>query len=286
MPLRGKAAEPYDKWTLYMLKFETHMRMKAQAPAISTLRDAQALTDDPKKLNWCKAIDLLIKRSKNFAYQPMPAKKDKPPAIDIVMPESRQTALQALLADELAVVTPKVNKALDGQTLEGIAMAIKALEGFDILESAAGSVEESEKMISELRSRGIALMGKALQRMQAAQDRINRSANELIRKEFNQQMADGSTQLVIKTMKRGLAYTDQKDLKEIIKTSEELIPNLKGLAKATGGQVREVEDLIFQADELRKKADRTLNDDSYGDAQIGSGLGTGTGRLPGNVPRR
>ncbi|QOV89422.1 hypothetical protein [Humisphaera borealis] len=267
LSLRGKAAEPYNKWELYMLKFETHMRMKASAPALATLRDASEITDDATKLAWCKSVDLLIKRSKTFLYQPSPMKKEKPPAIDIIDAESRKVALKALLADELAVVKPKVEKAMDGRSIVSIAEAVQALQGFDVLELAAGGGnEESKAMIAELRTRGIALMAKTVIQMQANQTQIDKNATELIRYVVSIPNFNGGFSQQVRYRKRGLEQRDINDLKQMIKTTEQIIPNAKGLAKATGGQVREVEDLITAAEDLLRKTERTLNAD-YSDTQ-------------------
>ncbi len=262
LSLRGKAAEPYNKWELYMLKFEMHMKVKAAAPALATLRDASEITDDATKLAWCKSVDLLIRRSKNFAYQPQPMKKEKPPAIDIIDAENRKLALKALLTDELTVVKPKVDKALDSRSIVAIAEAVTALQGFDVLELAAGGGnEESKAMIAELRTRGIALMAKTVIAMQTNQTQIDKNANELIRYVVNIPNFNGGVSQQVRYRKRGLETRDTNDLKDIIKTTEQIIPNARGLAKATGGQVREVEDLITAAEDLLRKAERTLNAD-------------------------
>jgi len=258
--LRGKAAEPYNKWELFMIKFETHMQLKAQAPAIATLRDALEITDDKEKLAWCKSVELLIRRSRNFQYQPSPAKKEKPPAIDIIDAESRKVALKELLADELAVVKPKVEKAMDGRSMVAIAEAVQALQGFDVLEMAAGGGnEESQQMIADLRSRGIALMAKTVQQMQGQQSQIDKSANELLRFTVSIPQLNGGFSEQVRYRKRGLENRDYNDLKQILKTTEQIIPNVKGLTRATGGQAREVEDLIVAAEDLYKKTERTLN---------------------------
>lgn len=260
--LRGKAAEPYNKWELYMLKFETHMKMRAPAPALSTLRDAQEITDDAKKLAWCRAVEQLLRRSKNFQYQPSPMKKEKPPAIDIVDAESRKLALKAMLGDELDVVKPRVEKAMDGRSLVMIAEAVKALQGIDELEVAAdGGTEESRQLVSELRSRGIALMAKTVLQMQTHQQQIDKTASELIRYLVAIPDGLGGVTQQVRYRKRGLENQDTKDLKEIIRTAEQIIPNARGLAQATGGQVREVEDLITAAEDLVRKTDRTLKAD-------------------------
>lgn len=259
MVLRGKAAEPYNRYDLLMLRFETHMRMKAQAPAAATLDDALEVTDDPKKVAYCKSVDLLLKRSKGFQYTPGAHRKAKGTPIDIVEPGPRKEALKALLADEMAVVTPKVEKALDGQSLGDIAGAVQLLQGLDVLEQAAETGEDAQRMVVDLRTRGAALMAKAVQRMQARHDEIFKHANEMVRYVVNTPAFGGGAQQQVRYRQRGLESRDYKELKEIVATCEKLIPNARGLAKATGGKVKEVEDLITASEDLRRKADRTLN---------------------------
>lgn len=258
--LKGKAADPYNRYELLMLKFETHMHLKAMQPALFTLAEAQDVTDDVKKVAYCKSVVLLIKRSKNFAYQPGALKKEKPPTIDIVERTSRQKALQAFLADEMAVIGPKVEKAMDGRSIAGIAEAVTALQGFDQLELAADGGEESKKMVSELRSRGLQLMAKTVLRLSTRTDEIAKNANELVRMRVTVPTINGLTEQ-IRYRKRGIEESDRRELIDTVKTADQIAPNARGLVQATGGKVKDVEDLITAVEELRRKADKALNTD-------------------------
>jgi len=232
--------------------------MKAQAPAVAALREAQNTTDDVKKINYCKAVDLLIKKSKNFQYQPGANKKEKPPAIDIIDAESRKTALRALLSDEMAIATPKVEKALNGQSLAEIASAVQSLQGFDVLENAADGGDETQKLISDLRTRGTALLAKTVLRQTARTDEIAKSANELIRIQVAVPSTTGQLTYDYRMRKRGLGTDDWRELRDIVKLADDLIPNIKGLAAATGAKPKDVEDLLNAAEDLKHKADKAL----------------------------
>jgi hypothetical protein len=256
--LRGKAAEPYNKYDLWMLKFETHMRLKQQQAAISDLNEAQKMTDDPKRINYCKSVALLIKQSKNFMYQPSPQKKEKPSPIEIIDPEKRKLALKAMLDDEMAVIVPKVEKALDGTSLSNIADALKTLQGVDVLESGADAGDDASKMVADLRARGNAIFAKTVIRLTARTDEISRTANELYRQEVTVPGVGGTFTTEYRMKKRGLDAAAWRELNDIMKTTDQLIPNIKGLAEATGGKMKDVEDLINAADDLRHKADKTL----------------------------
>lgn len=273
--LRGKAAEPYNRYDLLMLRFETNMRLKAVSPALTSLADAEEATDDPKKINYAKAVTLLIKRSKGLSYQPGPTKKEKPPAIDLVDPASRELALKAFYADEVALITPKVEKALDGPSLAGIADAVRSLQGFDVLESAAGGGDEASRMVNDLRVRGYTLMAKRVALLTTRVDEIYTRATALkqyvVRNPLNNGFGVGGVRGVgnqnlgqngldeVRVRKQGLTNQDYAELNAAKKSAEQVVPNAKGLANATGGKVKEVEDLIVAAEELRRKADKTLN---------------------------
>jgi hypothetical protein len=258
MILRGKAAEPYNKYALWMLKFETHMRLKQQSAAITDLNEAQNTTDDPKKINYCKGVVILLKASKNFQYQPSPQKKEKPPTIDVIDPEKRKLALKALLDDELAVVGPKVEKALDGTSLAGIADAVKSLQGFDVLESAADAGDESSKMVSDLRARGYAILAKAVMRLSTRTDEISKNANEMVRYQVTIPSPNGIPTTVDRMRKKGLSNDEWRDLNEILKTTKGLAPNIRGLAEATGGKLKDVEDLMAAVEDVHRKADKAI----------------------------
>ena len=258
--LRGPAAEPYNKYDLHLLRAETLLRMKSQAAAIASLGEAAETTDDPQKIAYTKAVTLLLKRSRNFQYQPSPQKKVRPPAIDVIEPENRKAALKALLADEMAVVEPKVNAALDGRTLTGIADGLAAVEGLDVLELGVGGGDDARQMVKDLRARGLALMAKTLQLMTTRTNEINRAANEIQRVRVT--VFDGTRNVDrFEVRKRGLQDNDFRDLKDVIKTADMIIPNAKGLMAATGGKQREVEDLVTAAEEVKRKAEKTLTDD-------------------------
>jgi hypothetical protein len=258
--LRGKAGEGYDRYELLMLRMETLLRMKSQDAALRTATEAAASTDDPQRQAVAKAMALLIRRSRGLLYTPGIPKKLKLPPIDIVEPDSRKKALAALLTDELELATPKVNAAMNGRSLPAIADALQQLRGLDELERGVGGGEEAHRMVVDLRTRGLTVMAQTVQVMNARTEEITRSANELVRVPVDT-LVNGQLITTTQLRKRGLVNNDRRDLTEIVRTADMIIPNVRGLMEATGGKVREVEDLIIAAEELRRRADRALNAD-------------------------
>ena len=71
----------------------------------------------------------------------------------------------------------------------------------------------------------------------------------------------GSVQTEYRMRKRGLDTDGWRELREIMKMSDELIPNIKGLAEATGAKMKDVEDLLNAAEDMKRKADKALKAD-------------------------
>jgi hypothetical protein len=258
LALKGKAADPYDRYDVLALKAETHLRMKATPAAILTLTQMVDATKDPQRQAVAKATVALLKKSRGLAYVPTSGRGKSGP-IDLVDPASRRKALRQLLSDELAAATPKVEKALDGRSLAAVAEALRSLQGIDVLERAAqGDEQESKQITQELRDRGNAVMAKALQQMSKAVDEISKSANEMQEIHMTQPLVGGATTDIVRYRKRGLSREDAANLKTVIATCEEIAPNATGLARATGGKEKDIENLVDAAEDLARRADKVL----------------------------
>ena len=102
-------------------KGESHLRLKSQQQAIAAFKDAAALAVADTYRAEPAAMVLLLQRSKQFAYSPRSgASKGQP--IDVLA--DRKRALEALLADELEAVRPKVA----GKTPNTLPQVLQMLE--------------------------------------------------------------------------------------------------------------------------------------------------------------
>jgi hypothetical protein len=75
---------------------------------------------------------------------------------------------------------------------------------------------------------------------------------------MTQPLVGGGTTESVRYRKRGLSREDVGDLKAVIATCEEIAPNAAGLAHATGGKEKDIENLVDAADELARRADKVL----------------------------
>jgi hypothetical protein len=263
LPLRGDAAAGYNKYELFMLKGDVHLKMKAPSAAVTAFTQAAEQTEDPTEKAIARASALLLRKAKALAYTPKPPKRGgKADPIDVVDPERRKEALAALFADEWADAAAKVEAAKKGKTLPPIADALKALNGLDVLERAATGADEQVKgAATDLADRGHELMDKALDKMAKRVDRITNAANETLTRRVR--VPTGGGQFADRTIvrKRGLKHEDHKELKSVLETCPQIAKSAEELAVASGGEKEDVEELVEKAQDIREVAEKTLNTD-------------------------
>ena len=88
MQLKGKAAEPYDRYELLTLKAEAHLHVKATPAAIQAFEQAAAETEDAQKQAVARSTALLLKKSKNLSYTPTSKKAPSTPTRSSKVPNS------------------------------------------------------------------------------------------------------------------------------------------------------------------------------------------------------
>lgn len=278
LPLKGKAAEPYDRSALLELKVETHLRLKAAAPAMQALEQAAEATNDPKEQARYRATAALIKRSKGLSYVPKQKKKGKGPgsgSIDLVDPKQRLVALDAMWADELARVKPKAGSAARQKVLPPIAAAIKEVKAVVDLElGATGSQDETNGMLSDLNGQGLKLIGKTVDRMAKRVDSIDAAADEVIRQRVSPVRGGRGVTPTRRTgvdrrgrfageeieRRRGVRPEEIQELKEIIKTCPQLAKAAGELVEMSGQDTDAAESIIDKATETAEKAEGVLAD--------------------------
>jgi hypothetical protein len=123
---------------------------------------------------------------------------------------------------------------------------------------------DSKQIVQDLRDRGQALMAKALQRLDKRVDEVQAFANELVEYRVLVATAGGGAREESRLRKRGLETRDRKELQDVIDTCGMIVPNAVGLAEATGGRKKDVEDMVDFAEDLALKADRVLKT-NYGE---------------------
>src|SRR5688572_10394377 len=117
LAIKGPAAQQYDRYELMMLRGEASLRTKAMPAAADAFAAAAKETTAPAKQAAAKANEILTRRSKQTGYVPTRA-STRPTAgvkpgqpMPILQPEDRKAAMNALLADALVTLAPRVKTA-------------------------------------------------------------------------------------------------------------------------------------------------------------------------------
>jgi hypothetical protein len=264
LSLRGKAAEPYDKYELLTLKADAHLRLRAGAAAATALRQAGEATDDPAKKALCRATEELIRRSRNLAYAPRRPDKDapKPEPIDLVNPESRGQALARVFTDEMAERLPQIEAAKANKAGAGVGPLIKAMAALrevGYLELAVnGSTDQINGMVDEMKTAGKDILTKAVERAGKKVDRIAQLANdtEPVRQVFPNRRGGYRAQTIQR--RRGIKDEDIPELKKIADGCDEIVAQAEALQEAAGAVGEEFEEVIDAAEDLRVHVQRML----------------------------
>jgi hypothetical protein len=177
LQLKGDSAKPYDRYDLFCLRGESFLRIKSMTLAADAFDDAaETAKDDSKKQGVAKGTAVLIRRSKQIGYVPRPAKAErgKPPpappkAMQIIEKADRKAAFTTLLADERAVVGPKVEAAQRANSLPPVievTLMLADLQGVEI--AATGSGDQTTAMTQDLAAKAHDLIATALDSMSDA----------------------------------------------------------------------------------------------------------------------
>ena len=266
LSLRGNAAEGLAKYDLIVMRAECELRMKQAEPAAASFHQAIRETKDEQQVADARATELLIRKSRQLVYTPrVLAKGDKPEPIDIVDPKNRKRALRALYTDELAQVTPRIDAAKKGTSLTAIAQAARSIKDHDlpVLDRAAhGTVDDTRKTISDLKDRVQELTSKALEKLARRTDEITSMATETIRQQVPVRQPNGGISEQEFVRRRGLRGEDSQESKSIIKSCGQIAAATQELVAALG-EKSDADDLLDQANEVQRRAEKTLRTD-YG----------------------
>lgn len=266
LSLKGPAAEGMDRYSLLMLRAESHLRLKANSGATQALTEAAKAAPDDESAAEARALALLIKRSKNLQFTPKVAAGGKAGSgpIDITDDERRGDALAALYESERAALKPKLVKADKAKTLPPIAEAMKAAAELRDLELAAtGKDEDTADTLDRLVQRTHKLMARGLDEAAKRTEAIAERANQLI--EYTQRTNNGTER---RTRRRGLDSNDSRELKGIVETCRKVFESCKELAEgfAREEDADQFADLQEQAEDVGRRA-QDVRTDNYSDSR-------------------
>jgi len=261
--LKGEAAAGYDKYALWMLKGESHLRLKQIKQANDAFGMAARETDDDVEGATARALQRLLGESKAFQVKRrFPRRGEKVHTADVLDPDQRDQALRILYEDAQVEAQPKVKAALKARTLPPIAEALElATGGRDLELAVAGADGELADARAGLTQRAKQLIDRELSEMREKVEAIREDANKTLERRAyrgsRSGRGGGSYQRIIK---RGLTDKDRRDLAEIIEQCRKIIPTVDSLAEATEGTATDFDKLIKATKEVGNLADRTLND--------------------------
>lgn len=261
LSLKGKAAQGMDRYTLLMLRGESHLRLKANSAATKALAEAAKAAPDDESAAKARALAILIKRSKNLQFTPKVAAGGKAASggIDITDLERRPDAFNALYEGERAALKPALTAADKAKTLPPIAKAMKAAAELRDLELAAiGKDDETGGALDRLVQRAAKLMAKGLDDAARRTEAIADRANQLI--EVTERTNHGIRR---RTRRRGVNSDELRELNYIVETCRKVFESSKELAEGfgRGDDVDRFADLQEQAEDVGQRAQDVRLDD-------------------------
>ena len=262
LAVRGPAARGLDRYELFTLKAEAHLRLKANDAAAQAFAQAAEHTDDAEKAAVARASAQLVRRSRNGVYTTrhvIKRRPNPPEPIDIVSVESRKIALQSMLVDELAELAPRFRAAKVARSLPPALTTMKAARELAALELAAnGSSDQANGIVEGLKQSSKELLTRALERTTKRVDQITEMANDPERVRQVIPNPFGGFEVAIAERRRGLKRQDIGDLKALADTCDEVAAGGRAVARAAGADESEFEELIDAAEDLRMHIRRML----------------------------
>ena len=298
--LKGEAAAGYDRYALWMLKGESHLRLKQLKQAGEAFAAAAKETQDDAEAAKARATRQMVAEAKAYQVKRRAlGRGEKPQSADILDPDQREQALRILYEDAKVQTGPVVKAALKARELPPIARALEVLAGARDLELAAtGGEGELATARDDVARRARELIERELSDMRENVETIRKEANQTIERrrfvdgrrtvdrDYGPRVVRGRSaeesrrnnrrdmrrregvyardesdgDSVVTIVKRGLTNQDKEDLRTVVKQCLKILPTLDGLTEASGADVDEFEDLVKSTKEVGTLAERTLND--------------------------
>lgn len=265
LSLGGKAAEEYKKYDLLILRGEAELRLKQPEPAAVAFHQAGKETQDDQNAATALATELLIRHSRQLQYVPKIVEKGvKAQPLDIVEAESRKNALQAMYADELAAVAPKVKAGQAATGLPAIVQAVKAVDEhhlFVLDQASNGNVDHTHKAVAALKDHAIKLISQTIKAYSKRVSDISLSANKRsLTKVTASNSSSGGSSSSYQHAARGLQGTEGMELNSIARNAADITRAIQDLIVPIADK-GEADDLLRDADLVRKDAIRTAQAD-------------------------
>lgn len=267
--LKGKAAEPYDRHALLVLKAEAHLRLKASGPAAQAFAEAAKVAPDGPSAAADIAAELLVRRGGAvLTYQPKlkdPNDKTKAqPPIDFVDPDGRRRATAALFADEWAVAEPRVKGTGPLRSLDGVMAMLPAVRNLRWLEMAAtGKDDRSRGLLGPVAAKAKTAIESFLKEAGEAVDPIEIQSYEVTtaRVPRTDQQSGKILGFVTKFRRVGPTQRQFATLKDVFAQTTKLRETCDEVGGSLGSTGHEFDDAKAKADQLRLRAGTLLDTD-------------------------
>jgi hypothetical protein len=232
-----------DRYPLLMLRAECLLRMNQRISAANNFELAVKCAPDLRAAAIARANSLLVKASPNNKYTP---KQGKSEAIDILDPESRKRAFDALREDTFKTLKPKYEAAMNGNQLPPMFNVLPALLDVGYLEFASkGSAADTREDLQNMGRHARELMNSEIRR-------ISHQINAL-------DIASNTTE---DYTRRGLFSNERKmvqDNIEYLKKIEQTARDARHRAQELGFDGRVWEPVIADAGDLADRAQAMLD---------------------------
>ncbi|HWE92537.1 MAG TPA: hypothetical protein VG269_01065 [Tepidisphaeraceae bacterium] len=263
--------EQFDHYDLLMVKAETHLRLKEAGPASAAFAQAAKEAPDRKSIAIARANEFLIKKTISLHYTRKPAPgadkkgadKNAPPPMEIVEPEQRKLAFEALYEDEKATLEPKFKAAREGKSVPAIVDLYQPIAQLKMLDFAVnGSDEQTKQTVELLAEHAKDVLGEAVEKLGTKVDVIASSANSL---------SEVRVQGQNKWIKKGLQNMQPGELAEARNTCTKIIEVTKSMEEGLQTEPGYFAEVAKNAKRIADKADKALDEDygGYYDRQSG-----------------
>jgi hypothetical protein len=275
--------EQFDHYDLLMLKAETHLRLKEASPASAAFAQAAKEAPDRKSIAIARANEFLIKKTISLHYTRKPAPgwvasgqeqdlhytrkpapgadkkgadKNAPPPMEIIEPEQRKLAFEALYEDEKATLEPKFKAAREGKSVPAIVDLYQSIAQLKMLDFAVnGSDEQTKQTVEPLAEHAKDVLGEGVEKLGTRVDVIASSANSL---------SEVRVQGQNKWIKKGLQNMQPGELAEARNTCTKIIEVTKSMEEGLQTEPGYFAEVAKNAKRIADKADKALDEDYSG----------------------